>query len=131
MKDDLVQRIAHLDLVWDGQVMGTETVMNWEMDPMRLGAQSTPLSVRDVVERHGGAFWFERERVHHEAFFSLAVAAGHRAGGARNARDGRRSRAAWVLRLRPLQDVGPGTRPGRPPPDRAFLHRVRHRNHRA
>ncbi len=69
----LAETRAHLDLVWSGQVMGTETVMNWEMDPMRFGAQSTPLSVRDVVERHGGAFWFERERVRHEAFFRFLL----------------------------------------------------------
>lgn len=64
---------AHLDLVWAGQVMSTETVMGWEMDPMRIGTDTTPLSVRDVVDRHGGAFWFERERVRHEAFFRFLL----------------------------------------------------------
>jgi DNA polymerase-3 subunit epsilon len=64
---------AHLDLVWAGQVMSTETVMSWEMDPMRIGTDTTPLSVRDVVDRHGGAFWFERERVRHEAFFRFLL----------------------------------------------------------
>ncbi len=64
---------AHLDLVWSGQVMSTETVMGWEMDPMRIGAETIPLSVRDVVDRHGGAFWFERERVRHEAFFRFLL----------------------------------------------------------
>ena len=64
---------AHLDLVWGGQAMSTETVMNWELDPMRIGAQSSPLSVRDVVDRHGGAFWFERERTRHEAFFRFLL----------------------------------------------------------
>ena len=29
--------------------------------------------MRDVVERHDGAFWFERERVRHEAFFRLLL----------------------------------------------------------
>ncbi len=64
---------AHLDLVWSGQVMSTETVMGWELDPIRVGAETTPLTVRDVVERHGGAFWFERERVRHEAFFRFLL----------------------------------------------------------
>jgi DNA polymerase-3 subunit epsilon len=64
---------AHLDLVWAGQVMSTETVMSWEMDPMRIGGDTTPLTVRDVVERHGGAFWFERERVRHQAFFRFLL----------------------------------------------------------
>ena len=64
---------AQLDLIWTGQVMSTETVMSWEMDSMRFGAESTPLTVRDVVERHGGEMWFERERVRHEAFFRFLL----------------------------------------------------------
>ncbi|MDO8719727.1 MAG: DNA polymerase III subunit epsilon, partial [Polaromonas sp.] len=64
---------AQLDLIWSGQVMSTETVMTWEMDPMRVGTQSTPLTVRDVVERHGGEMWFERERVRHQAFFRFLL----------------------------------------------------------
>lgn len=64
---------AHLDLVWHGTVMSTETVMAWELDPIRIGDESTPLTVRDVVERHGGAFWFERERTRHEALFRFLL----------------------------------------------------------
>ncbi len=64
---------AQLDLIWTGQAMSTETVMSWEMDSMRFGAESTPLTVRDVIERHGGEMWFERERVRHEAFFRFLL----------------------------------------------------------
>jgi DNA polymerase III subunit epsilon len=64
---------AHLDLVWHGTVMSTETVMAWELDTIRVGDMSTPLTVRDVVERHGGAFWFERERARHEALFRFLL----------------------------------------------------------
>ena len=64
---------AQLDLIWTGQAMNTETMMSWEMDSMRFGAESTPLTVRDVVERHGGEMWFARERVRHEAFFRFLL----------------------------------------------------------
>jgi DNA polymerase-3 subunit epsilon len=64
---------AQLDLIWSGQAMSNETVMSWEMEPMRFEAQSTPLSVRDVVDRHGGEMWFERERVRHQAFFRFLL----------------------------------------------------------
>jgi DNA polymerase-3 subunit epsilon len=64
---------AQLDLVWSGQAMSTETVMSWELDPMRVGSEASRLTVRDVVERHAGAFWFERERVRHQAFFRLLL----------------------------------------------------------
>ncbi len=64
---------AQLDLVWSGQAMSTETVMSWELDPMRVAGEATRLTVRDVVDRHAGAFWFERERVRHQAFFRLLL----------------------------------------------------------
>jgi DNA polymerase-3 subunit epsilon len=64
---------AQLDLVWSGQAMSTETVMSWEMDAMRTGGEATRLTVRDVIERHAGAFWFERERARHQAFFRLLL----------------------------------------------------------
>lgn len=74
---------ARLDLVWTGQAMSTETVMAWEMDAMAMGGESSSLTVRDVVQRHGGEFWFERDRVRHQAFFRfllpLAPSAGARA----------------------------------------------------
>ncbi|MBX3605532.1 MAG: DNA polymerase III subunit epsilon [Piscinibacter sp.] len=64
---------ARVDLVWTGQAMSTETVIGWETDPIRVGADTLALTVRDVVERHEGAFWFERERVRHESFFRLLL----------------------------------------------------------
>ena len=65
---------AWLDLVWVGVGLSTETVMGWQLDAMRSGgADATPLTLRDVVERHGGEFWVERERVRHEAFFRFLL----------------------------------------------------------
>jgi DNA polymerase-3 subunit epsilon len=64
---------VHLDLVWTGQAMSTETVMSWELDPMHLGAERNPLTVRDVMDRHGGVMWFERERSRHQAFFRMVL----------------------------------------------------------
>jgi len=69
---------AQLDLVWAALAMSTETVTAWETEAFTGGTggtgstggqASSPLTVRDVVERHGGAFWFERARVRQEAFF--------------------------------------------------------------
>lgn len=64
---------VYLDLVWTGQVMSSETVMSWELDPMHQGQTHSPLTVRDVMDRHGGVMWFERERTRHEAFFRLIL----------------------------------------------------------
>ena len=64
---------ARLDLVWSGQAMSTETVMTWEMDPISTGSDTSSLTVRDVVQRHGGEFWFERERTRHQALFRFLL----------------------------------------------------------
>ncbi|MBC7727091.1 MAG: DNA polymerase III subunit epsilon [Microbacteriaceae bacterium] len=70
---------VHLDLVWTGQPLSTETVMRWELDPITATSASTTagqasaLTVRDVVQRHGGEFWFERDRVRQQAFFRFLL----------------------------------------------------------
>lgn len=64
---------AYLDVIWVGQAMSTETAMGWEMDAMQFGAQKTPLTVRDVVERHNGEIWFERARARQKAFFRFSL----------------------------------------------------------
>jgi DNA polymerase-3 subunit epsilon len=67
-------RHARLDLLWQGASMSTETVIGWETEPMRVGdGQAVALTVRDVVERHGGEFWFERERVRQASFFRMLL----------------------------------------------------------
>lgn len=65
---------AQLDLIWRGHALNTETVMGWQMDAMRIGAQTrSPLSVRDVLERHDAECWFERDRPRELAFFRVLL----------------------------------------------------------
>lgn len=73
---------AQLDLAWVGHAVNTETVMGWEIDPMRIGGEAHPLSVRDVLERHDAEMWFERHRAEHQAFFRFLLPL---AGGAAEA----------------------------------------------
>lgn len=68
-------RLVHLDLIWAGTSMSNETVMHWELDPMTVGDERSPLTVRDVIERHGGEMWLEREKVRHRAFFRILLPA--------------------------------------------------------
>ncbi|HUP07343.1 MAG TPA: exonuclease domain-containing protein [Caldimonas sp.] len=64
---------AQLDLVWSGPVMSTETAVAWETEPITVGDETLALTLRDVVERHDGACWFERERVRQESFFRFLL----------------------------------------------------------
>ena len=55
-------RHACLDLRWPGLVVSTETVNAWQEEPLTMGGEVSPLSVRDVVQRHGGEVWYQREK---------------------------------------------------------------------
>lgn len=53
--------------------MSSETFYTWELEPMRLSAETTPLSLRDVIDRHGGEVWYQREKAAHRAFFRFVL----------------------------------------------------------
>jgi DNA polymerase-3 subunit epsilon len=59
--------------------------------------------VRDVVQRHGGEFWFERDRVRHQAFFRFLLPLAPRAAARGASAVVRRRQPARVLRLRPVR----------------------------
>lgn len=71
------QQDVYLDVLWFGHAMSTETVMGWELDEMRVGHLTSPLTVRDVLLRHGAALSFERERSRHAAYFRISLRASH------------------------------------------------------
>jgi DNA polymerase-3 subunit epsilon len=66
-------RLAYFDLIWQGPPVSSETIFAWELEPMTLAGETTPLTLRDVTERHGGEIWFQREKAAHRAFFRLVV----------------------------------------------------------
>jgi DNA polymerase III subunit epsilon len=68
-------RRAQLDLAFPVAAMSTETVVGWETEPLQTdeGESSGTLTLRDVVQRHGGAFWFERERARQEGRFRFLL----------------------------------------------------------
>ncbi len=67
------ERLAQLDLIWLGGSMNNETAMSWEVDSMNASGESTPLSVREVVDRCNGEIWFQRDRASHRAFFRISL----------------------------------------------------------
>jgi DNA polymerase-3 subunit epsilon len=99
---DAVDGRAQLDLLWAGQAMSrpgrpkgeyrsaqhegatvsTETVVAWETEPLQgAGGSASTLTLREVVARHGGAFWFERDRARQQACFRFLLPLAPTAGG--------------------------------------------------
>ena len=66
-------RLAYLDLIWAGPAMSSETFYTWEMESMQAAGETTPLSLREVIDRHGGEIWYQREKAAHRAFFRFVL----------------------------------------------------------
>jgi DNA polymerase-3 subunit epsilon len=49
---------AELDLGWEGAIVASDALALWETEPMHAGTEHTPLTLRDVLERHGGEVWY-------------------------------------------------------------------------
>ena len=55
-------RFVHIDLLWIGLSMSTETVLSWEIEPMREDHGVNPPTLREVLDRHAGEIWYQRQR---------------------------------------------------------------------
>lgn len=66
-------RMAFVDLIWAGVPVSSETLYNWEIEPMSIGAEVNPLTLRDVIDRHGGEIWYQREKAAHRMYFRLVL----------------------------------------------------------
>jgi DNA polymerase-3 subunit epsilon len=52
---------AEMDMGWDGPAVASDALSRWENEPLQVGAEHTPLTLRDVLERHGGEVWYQAE----------------------------------------------------------------------
>ncbi len=66
-------RHVQFDLIWSGAVVGSQALLAWEIDPMNAAGENSPLTLREVIERHDGEIWFEREKASHRAFIRILV----------------------------------------------------------
>lgn len=66
-------RFVHIDILWVGLSMSSETVLSWEVEPMRDGHGVNPPTLRDVLDRHGGEIWYQRQRAANQASLRLLI----------------------------------------------------------
>lgn len=60
-----------LDLVWQGAMVSSETALTWELDAMSFSDKTSPLSLREVLQRQHAEIRYEREKVRHEGSFRM------------------------------------------------------------
>ncbi|MCX8146134.1 MAG: exonuclease domain-containing protein [Azovibrio sp.] len=66
-------QLAYLDLIWSGHAMSSETFYGWEQENMQVGQEHSPVSLREVLDRHGGEIWYQREKAAHRAYFRFVL----------------------------------------------------------
>ncbi len=74
---------AQLDVLWRGAPLAPETAFSWENDAFTHGGEDSPLSLAQVVERHGGEAWYQRDLPAQIAYFRLLLPLGAQRADAR------------------------------------------------
>lgn len=69
--------LAHLDLIWTGAPLGTETTMAWQTDAMDMGGEACPLTLKEIIERHNGEIWYQIHKPSQREFFRIALPIAH------------------------------------------------------
>ena len=77
---------VHLDLVWRGASVASEALALWEMQPMPAGSEQFALTIRDVLERHGGEVWRQTDDTTHTSWFRFLLPAARAAPAAQRRR---------------------------------------------
>jgi len=57
------ERFAEIDIAWSGTIVGSDALSLWEAQSMESGEERSPLTIRDVLEQHGGEVWYRTASV--------------------------------------------------------------------
>jgi DNA polymerase-3 subunit epsilon len=68
--------LGEVDLMWTGAIVGSDALSLWEGEPMRVGKEETPLTLRDVLERHGAEAWLQVDKIRQVSRFRLLLPRG-------------------------------------------------------
>ena len=64
---------AEIDLSWSGEAADPNELARWEVQPVALGAQASPLTVHHILERHGGEVWHQASPAGEPSWFRFLV----------------------------------------------------------
>ncbi len=66
-------RFARLDMIWYGSPIKAEVLHAWETQALVTNGEGTPLTLKDVAERHKGEFWCHTDKQTNQAYFRLLL----------------------------------------------------------
>ena len=64
---------AQLDAVWRGPPLSSETAFAWQSEPLSVGGEESALTLAQVIERHGGEAWYQRDVPSQTAYFRFLL----------------------------------------------------------
>ncbi len=66
-------RQVNLDLVWSGQPLAADAATRWQQAPLVPGSEAAPLTFEEVIARHHGQAWQQRDAAQGTAFFRILL----------------------------------------------------------
>ncbi len=66
-------RIVQLDLSWPGPALPQRILHEWEFDTLRAGGEDSPLTLHDVLERHGAEIVYIMDKEREQPLFRLLL----------------------------------------------------------
>jgi DNA polymerase-3 subunit epsilon len=57
-------------------MVASDVLLLWENEPLASGADESPLTLKDVLERHGGEVWYQADRPRQTAWFRFLLPLG-------------------------------------------------------
>ena len=66
-------RMVHFDMLWSGTSISTEILLGWQLEPMHQAGEASPLTLRDVTDRHGGQLTCGRDRAAQASLFRMLI----------------------------------------------------------
>jgi DNA polymerase-3 subunit epsilon len=66
-------RHVRFDLVWNGAGLPAATVLSWENLPFSVGGEASPITLREMIERHHGEVWYQSGNGEERSRFRLLL----------------------------------------------------------
>jgi DNA polymerase III subunit epsilon len=64
---------AQLDIIWRGPPLSSETAFAWQSEPFTSAGEESPLTLAQVIERHAGEMWYQRDVPAQVAYFRFLL----------------------------------------------------------
>jgi DNA polymerase-3 subunit epsilon len=64
---------AQLDIIWRGPPLSSETAFAWQTEPFTRADEESALTLAEVIERHAGEMWYQRDVPAQVAYFRFLL----------------------------------------------------------